>query len=164
MAVVLPVTQVTEVRLPQVPESNCMTGVAAFRLAPMLLTLIVGKEPVATKLYHISAEPALPQVPGTPAVAVIPFKLPPEMLQLAPTVNGVVIPVQRSAPCAKPFLASRKVVLQTMRTFRVRVRVKEVFMDRIIGFRGPGEPGPGIRILMVCTHKSSAYFNGGQSY
>jgi len=130
VAVVLPVTQARLVSDPQVPENNCRTGVAAFRLAPRLEMVMVGQALVAVNLYHMSAEFALPQLPGTPLVGVMPFIFPPEEVQLVPTVNEVLTLVQRSTPCAKPFLDSRKVVEQTMRTFMVRVRVKEVFMDR----------------------------------
>lgn len=136
VADVLPVTQASEVRAPQVPENNCMTGVAAFRLAPRLEMVIVGHGLVAVNMYQMSAEFALPQLPGTPEVGVMPFIFPPERVQLVPTVNEEETLVQRSTPCARPFFDSRKVVLQTMRTFTVRVRIKEVFMDRIIGFRG----------------------------
>jgi hypothetical protein len=76
----------------------------------------------------------------------MPFILPPAEVQLVPTVNEVLTLVQRSTPCAQVLFDSRKVVLQTMRTFMVRVRVKEVFMDTIIGFRGPG---PWIRIRWI---------------
>jgi hypothetical protein len=49
--------------------------------------------------------------------------------------------VHASVPCtcAAPVLDSRKVVLHTMSTFMVRVRVKEVFMDRIIVFMGQAQ-------------------------
>ena len=145
VAVVLPVTQPTEVWEPQVPESNCRTGFAAFRLAPRLEMVMFGHGLVAMNLYHISAEFALAQLPGTPAVGVMPFILPPARVQLVPTVNEVLTLVQRSTPCAQVLFDSRKVVLQTMRTFTVRVCVKVVFMDTIIDFRGPG---PRIRITM----------------
>lgn len=68
VAAAVPVTQPREVKLAQVPESNCITGIAALRLVPKLLIVITGYFDVATKLYQTSADNAFPHVPGTPAV------------------------------------------------------------------------------------------------
>jgi hypothetical protein len=83
-----------------------------------------------------------------------------EAVQLVPR-ERVGAAEHASAPCAAVLLDSRNVVLHTMSTFTVRVRINEVFMDRIVftGLALDTDYG-----WFNTNHKISSYSKPRQSY
>ena len=132
VAVVVPVTQPSDVKPVHIPESICITGVAALRLVPRALIVIMGYLDVATNLYHTSADDALPHVPGTPAVAFALFSVcNVRFVQVAFSVNNVA-PVQLSLTgCAKDARDIKKKTRKVNNPLLLKIEGNLVFMDWI---------------------------------
>ena len=97
------------------------------KLLPFTLTVMIGNAFVATKVYHTSADDALPQVPGTPAVGAIFFRLPALMEQV---VVGVMVCalLQLSPPCEYALFVNRNWLARIMAALTGRVAENIVFM------------------------------------
>jgi len=84
--------QVTLASVPQVPDNNCMCGLAKFVLP---LMVIVGFVACAVKIYHTSYVGVPQAVAGTPADNVAPITFPIVFTQV-PSVVNVTAPAQLS--------------------------------------------------------------------
>jgi hypothetical protein len=115
-----------------IPESICITGVAALKLVPRALIVITGYLDDATNLYHTSADDELPHVPGTPVVVFALFSVcNVRLVQVVFSVSNVA-PVQLLLTgCAKDARDIKKKTRKLNDPLLLKTEGKFVFMDWI---------------------------------